>query len=71
MMGNETLAAVRARLAAAMAGAEGGRASSDGRSEVAEALERFLAGPKAGRGKPVPASKSGRGRPGEARRTRR
>ena len=57
MMGNETLAAVRARLAAAMAGPDGGRASADGRSEVAEALERFLAGPTGGRAK-----RAGRGK---------
>jgi hypothetical protein len=59
MMGGETLAAVRARLAAAMAGPAGSRVSAAGRSEVAEALERFLAGPVAGRAKPVAAPPRG------------
>ena len=70
MMGNETLAAMRARLAAAMAAPDGGRASSEGRSEVAEALERFLAGPTPGRGKASPASNTGPKRRSTARRTR-
>ncbi len=61
MMGGVTLAEVRARLAAAMAGPEGGRASPTGRSEVAEALERFLAGSTAGPGKPVPTGGAGHG----------
>ncbi len=62
MMGAETLAAVRERLAAAMAGAAGSGASPAGRSEVAEALERFLAGSLGGPSKPAAASRTGRGK---------
>ena len=71
MMGGETLAEVRARLAAAMAGPEGTRPSSSGRSEVAEALERFLAELPTERAKPVAASARVPSKRKKARRTTR
>jgi hypothetical protein len=61
MMGGETLAAVRARLAAAMAAPDGPRPSPAGRSEVVEALERFLSGPVGRPVKSAAASRTNRG----------